>query len=26
VTDNYVKVRLQQHAERNTWVDVTLSQ
>ena len=26
VTDNYVKVRLPQHAERNTWVDVTLSQ
>ena len=26
VTDNYVKVRLQQHAERNTWVNVTLSQ
>jgi threonylcarbamoyladenosine tRNA methylthiotransferase MtaB len=26
VTDNYVKVRLEQRAERNTWMDVTLSQ
>jgi threonylcarbamoyladenosine tRNA methylthiotransferase MtaB len=26
VTDNYLKVRLQQHAERNTWVNVTLFQ
>ena len=26
VTDNYVKVRLEQQAERNTWVNVTLSQ
>jgi threonylcarbamoyladenosine tRNA methylthiotransferase MtaB len=26
VTDNYVKVRLPQPAERNTWVNVTLSQ
>jgi threonylcarbamoyladenosine tRNA methylthiotransferase MtaB len=26
VTDNYVKVRLLQQAERNTWVNVTLSQ
>jgi threonylcarbamoyladenosine tRNA methylthiotransferase MtaB len=25
VTDNYVKVRLEQRAERNTWMDVTLS-
>jgi threonylcarbamoyladenosine tRNA methylthiotransferase MtaB len=25
VTDNYLKVPLAQHAERNTWVDVTLS-
>ena len=24
VTDNYVKVRLEQHAERNTWVDIPL--
>jgi threonylcarbamoyladenosine tRNA methylthiotransferase MtaB len=26
VTDNYVKVRLQEQAERNTWVSVTLSE
>ena len=26
VTDNYVKVRLEQQAERNTWVSVTLLQ
>jgi hypothetical protein len=25
VTDNYLKVPLAQRAERNTWVDVTLS-
>ncbi len=25
VTDNYVKVRLEQHRERNTWVNVTLA-
>ena len=24
VTDNYVKVRLEQQAERNTWIDATL--
>jgi threonylcarbamoyladenosine tRNA methylthiotransferase MtaB len=26
VTDNYIKVRLEQRTERNTWVSVTLSQ
>jgi threonylcarbamoyladenosine tRNA methylthiotransferase MtaB len=26
VTDNYIKIRLDQQAERNTWVNVTLSQ